>query len=64
MENICLLVSQNDCNNNCKRCGWNPSEAKKRKKILAENGLTLCEDGLKRLILPKVECEGCDDGKG
>ena len=37
----------------CEKCGWNPTVQAERKAWLNLNGLTLCEDGLKRLIMPK-----------
>lgn len=33
----------------CERCGWDEEEANRRKKI----PLTLCKDGLRRIIIPK-----------
>lgn len=33
----------------CSRCGWNEKEDARRKKI----PLTLCEDGLRREIIPR-----------
>ncbi len=41
----------------CKHCGWNKEEMKRRKDLLNDKWLTPCEDGLLRLILPKVERE-------
>lgn len=54
MNNNCLLVDSN-CNGNCAHCGWNPEEAERREKAIAENGLTVCEDGLKRLNIKQEE---------
>ena len=44
----------------CKSCGWNVDEAARREKYLEENGLTLCDDGLYRLIIKAAP----DDGAG
>ena len=35
----------------CETCGWNPIVLEERKEFLRENGLTLCKDGLRRLIM-------------
>lgn len=40
----------------CKSCGWDDSEHKRRLKLADENGLTLCNDGLFRLIITKRSC--------
>lgn len=40
-------------NNSCQHCGWNAEEADHRKKLLTEMGLTLCKDGLQRLIITR-----------
>lgn len=37
----------------CPRCGWEAAEAERRRAYLHEHGLTLCADGLRRLIIPK-----------
>ena len=37
-----------ECRMECARCGWNDEEAERRKAM----PLTLCEDGLRRKILP------------
>lgn len=34
-------------------CGWEAAEAERRRAYLREHGLTLCADGLRRLIIPK-----------
>lgn len=44
----CLRGSCDDIRE-CSRCGWNEKEATRRKKI----PLTLCEDGLRRKIIPR-----------
>lgn len=46
----CILADR-ECNGNCSHCGWNPSEVKRRKNLFANNGLKVCKDGLKRLII-------------
>lgn len=33
--------------------GWEAAEAERRRAYLREHGLTLCADGLRRLIIPK-----------
>ena len=38
--------------NQCCRCGWNEREARFRSMLLAVKGLTLCSDGLRRLVMP------------
>lgn len=35
----------------CKTCGWEKSEAARRKKEIRQDGLTLCADGLKRCLV-------------
>lgn len=42
----------------CPNCGWNEREALFRRAYLQEYGLTLCGDGLRRLVIPKAEREG------
>lgn len=36
----------------CLHCGWNEKEALFRRMLMKENGLTLCSDGLRRLVIP------------
>lgn len=44
---------------NCKHCGWEKSERERRTKHTREHGLTLCEDGIRRLDISKIERETC-----
>ena len=37
----------------CASCGWEAAEAARRREYVKEHGLTLCADGLRRLIIPK-----------
>jgi hypothetical protein len=64
MTNIkytCLLgkkVAKCSPTENCKHCGWEKSERERRKAYMAAHGfsgLTLCEDGIWRLDLSKIE---------
>ena len=51
----CLLHNKNSqlCSESrCFRCGWNAREARMREILFAANGLTLCSDGLRRLVIP------------
>lgn len=55
---ICLLgidpKEVQKCNTSeCPTCGWEAAEAERRRAYLHEHGLTLCADGLRRLIIPK-----------
>lgn len=55
---ICLLgidpKEVQKCNaSECPTCGWEAAEAERRRAYLHECGLTLCADGLRRLIIPK-----------
>lgn len=57
-EYICLLgidpKKVQKCNaSECPTCGWEAAEAERRRAYLREHGLTLCADGLRRLIIPK-----------
>lgn len=57
-EYICLLginpKKVQKCNvSECPTCGWEAAEAGRRRAHLHEHGLTLCADGLRRLIIPK-----------
>lgn len=57
-EYICLLgidpKKVQKCNaSECHTCGWEAAEAERRRAYLREHGLTLCADGLRRLIIPK-----------
>lgn len=36
----------------CWRCGWYEPEARSRWMLLAAKGLTMCSDGLRRLVMP------------
>lgn len=60
MANNCSLEKPN-CKRDCARCGWNPEEAERRKIELRKNGLTLCNDGLHRMIVKRKESEA-DNG--
>lgn len=48
----CLLKEAN-CDMRCAICGWNKEVEERRNKLLAEKGLTLCSDGLKRLVIKR-----------
>lgn len=37
----------------CRTCGWEAAEAERRRAYIRKHGLTLCADGLRRLIIPK-----------
>lgn len=55
MGYICTLpehAKKKDCGG-CDRCGWEAAEAERRRAYLRKHGLTLCADGLRRLIIPK-----------
>lgn len=41
----------------CRTCGWEAAEAARRREYMKEHGLTLCADGLWRLIMKKEENE-------
>lgn len=52
-ENCIRRKDQGVCaQNQCRGCGWDRNEQLHRKYLLTVNGLTLCQDGLYRLILP------------
>ena len=58
MNCVCLLginpKEVQKCNaSECPTCGWEAAEAERRRTYLHEHGLTLCADGLRRLIIPK-----------
>lgn len=53
----CLLHDKNiqRCSESrCFRCGWYEPEARSRRMLLAAKGLTMCSDGLRRLVLPAI----------
>lgn len=55
MGYICTLpekAKKKDCSG-CEHCGWEAAEAERRRAYIREHGLTLCADGLRRLIIPK-----------
>lgn len=55
VEYICTLpekAKKKDCSG-CEHCGWEAAEAERRRAYLREHGLTLCADGLRRLIISK-----------
>ena len=39
----------------CNTCGWGRKESERRKTYLEKYGLTECADGLRRLVIPKVD---------
>lgn len=39
----------------CYRCGWNAGEMERRNRQIKAEGLTLCDDGLERLIIQRAE---------
>lgn len=41
----------------CTRCGFDEREQAARNAQIRENGLTLCPDGLRRLIIPRKRNE-------
>ena len=45
-----------DCRG-CEGCGWERAEAARRRAYLKEHGLTLCADGLWRLVIRKERSE-------
>jgi hypothetical protein len=56
----CTLDARNrNCTEKkCAKCGWNEEEQKRRKKLLAQNGLTpRKKTGIKRLIIEREESE-------
>lgn len=58
-ENECTLppeARKKDCGG-CEGCGWERAEAARRRAHLKENGLTLCADGLRRLVIRKERSE-------
>lgn len=51
----CLLNNRNIqlCSeSHCFRCGWNEKEDRNRRMLLAAKGLSMCSDGLQRLVMP------------
>lgn len=59
---ICLLgidpAKSSKCKpSECAACGWEATEAERRTQYIKEHGLTLCADGLRRLIMKKEETE-------
>lgn len=51
----CLLHNKNSqfCSeSHCFRCGWNEQEDRNQRMLLAVKGLTMCSDGLRRLVMP------------
>lgn len=51
----CLLhnkVIQRCAMSQCYLCGWNEKENRNRMILLSVHGLTLCSDGLRRLVMP------------
>lgn len=55
MKNENCLLEEPNCDRRCAHCGWDPAEAERRQKALADNGLTLCKDGLNRLVIKRGE---------
>lgn len=70
---ICLLGIDPEHSSKCKpsecaSCGWEAAEDERRREYMKEHGLTLCADGLRRLIIKKEgnematpyrECPNC-----
>ena len=67
MQNIkytCLLGKNAMCSptERCRTCGFEEAERERRKQYMAVHGfsgLTLCEDGIRRLDISKIERETC-----
>lgn len=58
MQNNCTLDEQiRYCNQKCEHCGWNPVEAKRRERMVADNKFTTCKGGIKKLIIKREENE-------
>lgn len=58
MDAICQLDNKSQvCQQECNQCGFNLKEVKRRKELLAKNGLTKNKKGLKRLIITREESE-------
>ena len=52
-QNSGIVCNRSDCLNSC---AWNPMELERRKQIIGDGeGLTVGEDGLKRLIINNEE---------
>lgn len=55
---ICTLPQPyRECKQECGRCGWNIEEQKKRQHMIADNKLTVCKNGLKKLIIKRKVSE-------
>lgn len=59
---VCLLgidpATSPKCNpSECRTCGWEAAEAERRTEYRKKYGLTLCGDGLRRLIIRKGQKE-------
>ena len=39
---------------NCKTCGWEAAEAKRRRELIEKNGLTTGEYGMRHLVVSAV----------
>lgn len=58
MITICTLDAQSRCcNENCSGCGFDLKEQKRRQQMIAENKLTVCKNGLKKLIIKRKASE-------
>jgi hypothetical protein len=55
----CLLNSgaRNCCNMTCSVCGWDKAVNQARNQEIEANGLTLCSDGKRRLIIKNTKEE-------
>ena len=53
---LSLDARMKDCRG-CEGCGWERAEAARRRAYIKEHGLTLCADGLWRLVMKKEENE-------
>ncbi len=50
-KNQMCELEKSRCSGSCDRCGWNKRERAWREALLRKNGLTLCKDGVYRLII-------------
>ncbi len=58
---ICTNRSKVKCDpSECASCGWEKTEAERRKAYVREHGLTLCEDGLRRLVMDQEPLQVAD----
>lgn len=59
---MCILGKSGCTGTKCRDCGWETGEIERRNRIFHTYGLTVGEDGLRRLVIGEKAVEDKGDG--